>query len=233
MKSELEELIESYEKEQKKLEKEISLLVKESEFLHAHYHQKELYKVNRQLQILRDLHRPFSNHIIEEKRMLKMMQRNSDLSPPDEDSYMGMRLRSIQSKIADWEAAGLEPTFDSQEIDDAIFALKSGSCKSFSLQFKQDPPIAVSFELNDEAIEITLMYDEIALRTYPYIFNKPGKFKSLKFEMIDDKWVYRYPIEQFRDALEIKEMLARLIYNVFQYDRHYDMAYLIYKSENG
>ena len=232
MKSELEELIESYEKEQKKLEKEISLLVKESEFLHAHYHQKELYKVNRQLEILRDLHRPYSRNIVAEKRMLKMMQRSVDMYPQGEDSYMGMRLRSIQSKIADWEAAGLEPTFDSQEIDDAIFALKSGNGEKFSLQFKQDPQIAVGFELNNEAIEITLMYDEIALRTYPYIFNKPGKFKSLKFEMIDDKWVYRYPIQKFRDALEIKEMLARLIYNVFQYDRVYDMAYLIYKSEN-
>lgn len=230
MKSELEELIESYEKERKKLEKEISLLVKESEFLHAHYHQKELYKVNRQLDILRDLHRPYSNYIIAEKRMLGYVQASVNLSSADEDSYMGMRLRSIKSKIADWEAAGLEPSFDSQEIDDAIFALKSGSSKGFRLQFKQDPPIAASFELNTEAIEITLIYDEIALRTYPYIFNKPGKFKSLKFEMIDGKWVYRYPIQQFRDALEIKEMLARLIYHVFQYDRRYDMAYLIYKS---
>ncbi|RZL14775.1 MAG: hypothetical protein EOO89_15610, partial [Pedobacter sp.] len=133
-----------------------------------------------------------------------MVQRSVDMYPQAEDSYMGMRLRSIQSKIADWEAAGLEPSFDSQEIDDAIFGLKSGSSKGFSLQFKQDPPIAASFELNTEAIEITLIYDEIALRTYPYIFNKPGKFKSLKFEMIDGKWVYRYPIQQFRDALEIK-----------------------------
>jgi hypothetical protein len=233
MKSELEELIESYEKEQKKLEKEISLLVKESEFLHAHYHQKELYKVNRQLAILRDLHRPFYNHIIAEKRILGYVQASVDLSSADEDSYMGMKLRNTKSKIAGWEAAALEPTFDSQEIDDAIFALKSGSCKSFSLQFKQDPPIAANFELKNETIVVTLIYEEMAIKTYPYIFNKPGKFRSLKFEMIDGKWVYRYPIPQFRDALEIKEMLARLIYNVFQYDRLYDMAYLIYKSNDA
>jgi hypothetical protein len=233
MKSELEELIESYEKEREDLEKEISLLVQESEFLHAHYHQKALYKVHRQLEILRDLHRPYSNHLIIEKRMLGSVQASVDLSSADEDSYMGIRLRSIQSKIADWEAAGLEPTFDSQEIDDAIFALKSGSCKSFSLQFKQDPQIALSFELKNEAIEIILIYDEKALRTYRYVFSKPGMFKSLKFEMIDDKWVYRYPIQQLKDALEIKEMLARLIYYVFQYDRLYDMAYLIYKSNDA
>lgn len=73
MKSDLEELIEAYEIEKVELEKQISEYVEEGDYIYAHYHNKALRKINKTLDILKDIQHPFYRLISEEKTKVRNM----------------------------------------------------------------------------------------------------------------------------------------------------------------
>ncbi len=239
MKSDLEELIEAYELEKAELEKQISEYVEEVDYIYAHYHEKALRKINRTLDILKSIQNPFYMSISDEQRKAKNIKRMmvseeyrkyfkyfDRLGP----NFFADQLREGENRISEWQHAVVSQKYDSQEIDNALFDLVEGVVNGFKLYFKSKPDIFAKFTLKGRIIEITLLYD-----TYPdyyldylSVFSYVKEISALGFILEGEQWVYHYHFDQFKDALEIKILLARLIYDVFNYDRRFDSARIIY-----
>jgi len=238
MKSDLEELIEAYEIEKAELEKQISEYVDEGDYIYAHYHNKALRKVNKTLDILKDIQHPFYRLISEERT--KARNTNKMLTSEEYKKYFDRlgtdffaeQLQEGENKILEWQRAPVaSQTYDSQEIDNALFDLVKGILSSFKLYFKSRPDIYVRFTLKDHAIEITLLYDEDPYYDhYGWVFRDGKEIKPLGFILKDEQWVYQYHFVKFKDALDIKIILARLIYDVFNYDRRFDLARIVYDA---
>ena len=236
MKSDLEELIDAYEMEKAELEKQISEYVEEGDYIYAHYHNKALRKVNKTLDILKDIQHPFYRLISEEKA--KARNTSKMLASEEYKKYFDLlgtdffaeQLKEGENKILEWQRAPVaSQTYDSQEIDDALFDLVKGVLNSFKLYFKSRPDIYARFTLKDHTIEITLLYDEDPYYDHDgWVFRDGKEIKPLGFILKDEQWVYRYHFDAFKDALYIKILLARLIYDVFNYDRRFDSARIVY-----
>jgi hypothetical protein len=76
----------------------------------------------------------------------------------------------------------------------------------------------------EDTIHIQLGYHNDGTHNYQYVLSDVNKFKALGFMSVDGNWVYAYSLSRFKDALEIKIVLARLVYEVFHYDRRFDEA---------
>lgn len=228
MKSDLEELIEAYEIEKVELEKQISEYVGEGDYIYAHYHNKALRRINRRLDVLKGLHNPFYRDIMEEERrtsnLRNLMAKTGHI---DHGGFIEKEIDKSESKIQELQRSTFSPLYDSQEIDDALFDLEKGVIEGFKLYFKS-PDIFARFSLGDHIIEIKILYDASPDKYYLDIFEDGRQFKSLGFKLIEGQWVYHYFFDRFKDALEIKIILARLIYDVFNYDSRYDSAKIVY-----
>jgi hypothetical protein len=230
MKSDLEELIEAYETEKAALEKQISEYVKEQDYLYAHYHQRALRTVNRRLDVLKDLQNPYYRRISQEERMIDHYRNMTNLYGERHAMYIEKQIRECEDKIQALGAAEFKPGLDSQEIDDALFNLADGTLKGFKLYFKTSPDAFVSFALDGNTIAIKLGDNTAAPDSYQYIVGNVNQLKSLGFQLREGQWIHHSNFDGFKDALEIKIILARLIYDFFHYDRRYDSAGIVYNS---
>ncbi|WP_449436232.1 hypothetical protein [Pedobacter steynii] len=236
MKSDLEELIEAYEWEKAELEKQISSYIEDEDYIYAHYHGKALRKINRTLDILKSIQNPFYRSISDEQRKAKNMKRMMVSEEYKKyfdrlgTDFFADQLREGENKINEWQRAVVSQKYDSQEIDNALFDLVKGVVSGFKLYFKSKPDTFAKFILKGSTIEITLLFDADPeyYSDYRSIFWDVKGISALGFILENEQWVYHYHFDQFKDALEIKTLLARLIYDVFNYDRRFDSARIIY-----
>ena len=84
-----------------------------------------------------------------------------------------------------------------------------------------------AFTKSSNTIHIQICYQIDRSHDYQYMLSDVNKFKGLGFMSIDGNWVYPYSLSSFKDALDIKIVLARLVYQVFHYDRRYDEARIV------
>jgi len=224
MKSDLEETIESYEIEKVELEKQIAEYVKEADFLYAHYHQRALRKINQTLNTLKNLQNPLHRRIDEQQMYIDNCKRMLVDPRYSGNEYLNRRLTEHENKVLELQSVPIKPSYDSQEIDDAIFSLVNGEISGFKFYFKSAPEVYAGFTKSDDIIYIQIYYNLDGSHEYQYFLSDVNKFKALGFMSIDGNWVYTYDLTSFKDALEIKIVLARLVYDIFHYDRKYDEA---------
>lgn len=234
MKSDLEELIDAYQEEKTELEKQIADYVEEGDYLYAHYHNKALKILNKTLDSLKTLHNPLYRNILDEERSIKgynKMQASSYYKNSNDSlkAYIdNLRRQSVtesEEKIQKLKNTEIQILHDSQEVDDAIFSLVNGTVKRFTLYLKSSYDIPIKFEIIHNAIEIRLVLtDEVGVRKQ----KKVDQLLSTGFLLHGDEFIYQYPLNRFKDSLEIKMMLSHLIYDIFSYDSRYDVADLIY-----
>lgn len=227
MKSDLEELIDAYEEEKTQLEKQISEYVEEADYLYAHYHSKALSALTKTLEILKNLHNPVHRNIVEEDKRIqgynKMLKGSGDDSlKPYMTNLLLQGIKESENKIQEFKKIKMQSSYDSQEIDDALFSLVNNDIKSFALRINRPSKLSIRFEIVINVIEIKLSFDEE---------NEQIKYNQLRhagFFLQHHEWVYQYPLSRFKNSLEIKMMLSHLIYDLFEYDSRYETAELIY-----
>jgi hypothetical protein len=224
MKSDLEEAIESYEIEKVELEKQIADYVKEADYLYAHYHQRALRKINQTLNTLKNLQNPLHRRINEQQMYIDNYKRMLADTGNSGNEYLNRRLSEHENKVLELQSVPIRPSYDSQEIDDAIFSLVNDEISGFKFYFKSAPDVYAGFTKSEDTIHIQICCQIDGSNDYQYILSDVNKFKALGFMSIDGNWVYDYSLASFKDALKIKIVLARLVYEVFHYDRKYDEA---------
>lgn len=238
MKTYLDEVIELYEEEKRSLEKTIAEYLGEGDYdddrqyKYAHYHHKALLQVNSMLKVFYEMKIPYYSDILDHKRIKEYY----DKLIKQEDKYNMLpyfkeRIEEEELKIQRLKQQEIAPRYDSQEIDDALFGLANQQCEGFRFYFKKDPDLYLNFRLseNKESIEIAFPAGVHLSRDFEFYFRKIDVFNKLGFYFSgNDVLICQYSLYSFKDAIEIKTMLARLVYDIFQFNRKYDAAKLVY-----
>lgn len=218
MNSYLSELIELLEAESLKLENAIKECVEDSEYKQAHYHNKALNKVSLQLQTLKNL----SDPLYERKRMLertKIMYSRYTTDP--KFAEMGKHLlQELKKEEGELDLEKVQPEQpDSQEIDEAIFELVEQRIKGFRFNLYSESNLYLHFELIDDIIEISFTpFKELTNEHVLYKREKKA-LKALGFTYSTGKeyMYYNYNVNGFKDAIELKTLLSRIVFDVFFY----------------
>ena len=217
MKSDLDLLIETYEVEKQSLESSIKNYLNEDDFLYDHYHQKALWRVNGELQLLHS----FKGTLYEERLYL---ERLIDMVKKMEDEGVIKSIyekRIIEKRDEIQRLSEVNKSFnDSQEIDDALFNLYEGRFKRFRLHLiNRDEDFYLEFELisgNILCISVKIINILYGDDTNDLEESQIHLFKGLGFKLNDksDMLIYKYDMNGFKDAITIKILLARIVYEV-------------------
>ena len=224
MKSDLDELIELYEAERQYLQDCIKDNVGGWEYLHAHYHSEALFKINSQLTIFYKLRDPFYDKRIELERMILMYEaiiKRRGIT--DNDSYYAKEVSNYQAQLQKLNDEKGKPLFDGQEIDDALFSLLEGAHNGFVFYLNVENNLGFTFELSESGfLDISITLKSILGIDYFFSLEDDDpdpliRFKELGFllNVSGNKLVYRYDMRNFKDAIRIKTLLSRIIYDIF------------------
>ncbi|MBB6127650.1 hypothetical protein [Mucilaginibacter lappiensis] len=235
MKSDLNLLIEYYRAEKRSLESSIKAYLKEQDYLYAHYQQEALWRLNITLGTLQYFKDPLYYEKQELKRIAeftKGRKLNSYVK-----SFYQERLIEKENSLS--KKSSVYYFNDDQVIDDALFNLYEGRCKQFRLCLSKTNSLYLYFELQDkQVLNISFItktildmygydeynYDEDDNESRPYVLRKLG----FKWENDLNKIVYSFNMTGFKDAIQIKILLARIAYEVFSLDRgEYDQETIL------
>jgi hypothetical protein len=217
MKSDLDLLIETYEVEKQSLESSVKNYLNEDDYLYAHYHQKALWRVNSELQLLHS----FKGTLYEEQQYLERLI--DMVKKIEEEDFIKSiyEKRIIEKRDEIQRLSEASRNFnDSQEIDDALFDLYEGRFKRFRLHLiNRDEDFYLEFEL----ISGTILCISVKIINILYGDDPDDSeesqirlFEGLGFKLNDvsDMLIYKYDMNGFKDAITIKILLARIVYEV-------------------
>lgn len=238
MKSDLDLLLEYYEDEKRSLESSINAYLKELDYLYAHYQQEALWRVNATLDTLKY----FKDPLYYEKQQI---ERITELFKDREyKSYMksAYEERLIKKENRLNIRSGVYYFNDDQVIDDALFNLYEGRCKQFRLCLSKPNSLYLYFELQDKQVLHISFIAKTVLDMYGYEEetyeddDNEGQINVLrklgfKWDNKSSKITYSFNMAGFKDAIEIKTLLARIAYDVFsldmsEYDQETTLEYL-------
>ena len=111
----------------------------------------------------------------------------------------------------------MKPFEDSQHIDDAIFDIVDNVITSFQLVFTGQN-ISINFQSQPNSfLEISIGPTNAVYEGFLVSKKHIRALENLGFHLDSgaDKYVYQYDLSTFKDALFIKTLLARVIYDAF------------------
>ncbi|MCQ6959742.1 hypothetical protein [Mucilaginibacter aquariorum] len=234
MQSDIDKLIELLQEEKLFIEQCIKDNIDEFEYLHAHIHTKTLTKLNTQLRIFKQLKDPFYNKKMELEMQLEMYKQFRKDSP-DIDLYYQKVIAEVNDELKKLNESNAKPQYDDQKVDDAIFNIRAGRHNGFIIYLNVKDNLGFTFELLQTDI-LSISIDVKSALNVEYLFeddedeNPLNKFSGLGFGLnqTGSKLVYKYNMEYFKDAISIKRLLSRVIYDIFTYAELDKQASLVY-----
>lgn len=217
MKSELDLLIDLLEAEKQSLESLIKANLDEHEYLNVHHYGEALIRINGQLYMLNCFKDPFYDR---EQRFERML----NFAKLDQQSYFKTfweeRIATEKEEIQQLRSKTATYFNDTQEIDDALFKLFESKYNRFRLHFAhRGEPFYIEFRMeNEQILNISVELNSIVNNEDPddLEINQVHLFKNLGFKLNSQAGllIYRYDMEGFKDAIAIKRILARIIYDI-------------------
>jgi hypothetical protein len=236
MQSDIDELIELLEEEKLFVVQCIEDNIKEFEYLHAHIHTKALSKLDTQLQVLKQLKDPFYNKKDDLEKQLKLYKIWKGDIDSGIDLYYEKMIAEITEQLKKIAESGNVPLYDDQKLDDALFDIRAGHHDGFILYLNSKDNLGFTFELTQPDV-LSISIDIKSVLNVEYFWgdddeeqNILNKFTSLEFTLnqTGNKLIYRYDMGCFKDALAIKILLSRIIYDIFTYAEMDRPASLVY-----
>jgi hypothetical protein len=228
MKSDLDQIIEYFESEKQSLELSIKSNLAEYDYLYAHYLQEGLWRLNNYLDTLKYFRDPLFNKKQEVERWIRWMSRleNNNLEFLYKDD--------IAEKKKELEKLNKDPVYkyfnDSQVIDEALFDLYEKRIKKFRLCLSKEDNFNIDFEITGDLLRITHQPD-FESRNYDYSIGFDDEddieyrhpLENLGFRWSTDRkaLVYYYEMEVFKEALPVKILLSRIVYEKFNFGQGY------------
>jgi hypothetical protein len=221
MQSDLDLLIELYESEKSFLERCIKDYIDEFEYQFAFFHSEALSQVNSKIRILNSFKGPLYSEKEKLERMISMMPKIEDY---DLEKFMRARweerIKDQEGKVDQIGKQKIRRFYDSQEIDDALFGIFEGKFKKFRLLLNKEDDFYLDFELKENHMLIISIELENILNSdniYREDDLNDSPFKGLGFKLSDDGnyLAYRYNMTRFKDAISIKMLLSRIVYDIY------------------
>lgn len=228
MKSDLDQIIEYFESEKQLLELSIKENLAEYDYLYAHYQQEGLWRLNSHLNTLKQFRDPLFNKKRDIESSIEWMSRFENT-----DSGRFYKRNIAERKLALEKLSRdrvIEYFNDSQVIDEALFDLYERRIRKFRLCLNEEDNFNIDFEITGELLRITHQPDfESSNYDYAIHFGDDDDdayrhpLEKLAFEWSADNkvLVYHYDIKEFREALPVKILLSRIIYEKFNFGQGY------------
>jgi hypothetical protein len=232
----IDRIIELLEQEKLFVEQCIKDNVDEFEYLHAHIHGKALTKLNTQLKILKQLKDPLYNKKADLERQLELSKYWNEDVGLGINMYYEKFIAEITEQLKKLAESDKMPKYDDQKLDDAIFNIRAGHNNGFILYLNVKNNLGFTFELTQPDV-LSISIDVKSVLNVGYFFGDDGederplkKFDGVGFRLnkSGNKLVYKYDMRHFKDAIAIKTLLSRVIYDIFTYAELDKPASLVY-----
>lgn len=214
MKSYLDEIIEAYQVEKDRIDLLIHEALKEEDYLSAHFHSNSLRHINHKLQVFNLLKDPQYDHKVSLTRMITHLQaKQIELGI----NYGGF-LAGMKAELEALNQRQALPVIDTQYIDDAVFDLADGRLNSFRLILIREQNLVLTFKLTrNNLLEISFpMLSDVKERSI--LEYKLPQLTSLGFiSHSPEQLIYFYDMTNFKDALQLKELLSKIIFDVYHF----------------
>ncbi|CAH0163462.1 hypothetical protein SRABI27_01414 [Pedobacter sp. Bi27] len=217
MNEEINELLSIYEQEKELIESIIEEDRIDSDYKAIYINSKNLNRIQRQIALIKSLIDPYAQEKERLKRKIDFFVKKSELEESDE--YRTQMLAQIDRKLD--QLNSYKPGYfnDGQEFDDAIFDLVEQKIKGFIFNLKKENKLAILFKRTDK--EILLAVTNIKKLKKQHILDKNAKavLKSIGFkeEKHVDSLVFTYGLDNFKDAIFIKTIVSRVIFDAFYF----------------
>ena len=218
MKSDLDLLIELLEAEKLSLETAITNNLIEHEYLSVYHHGEALLKVNAQLYRLQNFKGPLYDEEPLLERLVDSVTKFSD-SPFMRDYWEEM-IKTKRDEIEKLKRQKNKHFNDEQQLDNALFDLYENRVKKLRFHFShRGEPFYIDFEMTEvnilaisAKIDSLINYDDPDdLETNQLnLFENIGFKRNIKLGLL----VYNYNMDNFKDAIAIKTILSRIIYDI-------------------
>lgn len=223
MNEELNEILEFYSEEKLALEKLINSYVKDGKFKEAHLHQKALHKLSRTLSLLKKLENP--NY--EEIEQLEFRIQSYSNSEAEELIKVNPRLKDLiekekkhfEEKIYRLSQMPLPSQIDGQDFDDLIFKMVEEKMSTFQFFINLEKHIFLDFQKTSNFINITIPKYKKLKKSYILSKQNIMILKGLGFtlDLENNLLFYKFNIDNFKNSIEIKTLVSRVIYEGFGY----------------
>ena len=220
MRSDLDVLIDFYEAEKLSLETLIKENLKEHEYLGVYYYGEELLRVNGQLHKLYCFKDPFyeQNQQLERLMVFEISNEKSYLQ-----SFWKERVKTEKERIEKLRNENRANFNDSQELDDALFSLYEERYSGLKLYFShEENPFYIEFKVTKQKILHIIIEKNRIINYNDSETNRIRLFENLGFKLNynNDLLIYEYNMAGFRDAILIKTLLARIIYDIGYFSKN-------------
>jgi len=227
MKSDLDQLIEQYEAEKSAFEQLLKDCLYLQDYLGAHHYSQTLYKIESELYLLYF----FKDPLYHDKQALEKMLLRSKGEPNYLQAFWEERIENEKNRIQKLSEAQDKFFYDTQEIDDGFFRLYEREIKGFKFCLKMKKEnLCFDFELSESyVLNILVRITQVSNNTDIFDQYILKGFKRLGFKLNDEGNLlnYQYNMYGFKEAIFLKTLLARIIYEVYGY-RSFDSAYLLF-----
>jgi len=180
---------------------------------------------------------PFYNEKCELERVIEIYRKWDNLEIYSHaDSYHQKQIKDNEDKLKELNKQKNKPLYDDQKIDDALFNLLNGVYKSFIFYLNIKDNLGFNFILSElNFLEISISVKNVLKVAYFFgddddEWSPLNAFKGLSFALnsADTKLIYKYDMKNFQDAVFVKILLSRIIYDIFTYAEFESPANLIY-----
>jgi len=217
MNEEINELLSIYEQEKKLIESIIEEDRIDGDYKAIRLNSKNLNRIQRQIELIKSLIDPYTQEKERLKRTIDFFVKKSEREESDE--YRTQMLAQIDRKLDQLNSYKLAYFNDGQEFDDAIFDLVEQKNEGFIFNLKKENKLAILFKRTDK--EILLSITNIKKLKKQHILDKNARavLKSIGFkeEKHDDSLVFTYGLDNFKDAIFIKTIVSRVIFDAFHF----------------
>lgn len=213
------ELIELCKAEELKLESAIQECIRERDFKVAHYLQKALDRMNAKLNLLYHLQDPKFYDKVRLKRTKEMYTRSVFEFKNGEmmKGYFLSKVAEAESKLNELNKLPYPEHLDNQEIDNTLYLLIEGKISRFKLYISVLNNWYLEFSLSEKSIIIVFTPFKQIPGWIPYKTILSG-FEAIGFKYSADReyLFYQFKFNNFKSAVPVKTILARVFFDVFQ-----------------
>lgn len=229
MKSDLDQIIEHLEIEIESLEQSIKESLAEHDYLHAHYQQEGLGRLNNHLDTLKQ----FKDSDYGKKReierwieWLEILNNKNSVSVFEDD------IAAKKQELDKLNKNSVRGYFnDTQLIDEALFDLMENRIKGFRFYISKADDFFLDFEIVHDTLQVSHQPDA-KFNNYEYLRDigdnddeeRPYPLESLGFKWDDNsnKLIFIYELKKVREATNIKILLSRIVYEKFSFGSRYN-----------
>ncbi|HTI61480.1 hypothetical protein [Mucilaginibacter sp.] len=224
MKSDLDLVIAALEAEKRSIQKMMKQSMSDYDYLIAYHHSEALIKLESRLNKLYTFKDPLHNRRQELKRQERSLKKPPEYFRKNKmlwKFFTDRQAAELKKNRLDLELESEKKVVfnDSQQIDDLIFDIVARKIDKFQIVFSiyDDDDVQITFEIDVDFLSICVNMFNPQEPDFVFDGRVSNPLKGLGFKYDADKqvFVYKYNLQNFRDATEIKILLSRLFFDVF------------------